>query len=249
MNNIKAIFIKQITSLLKNPVLIINGIIFLAIAGAFLIFLSPEDEYDCHSCIPAYICATCQEEEDNRFQLPTPSQVGLFAVIFIGLGLMGSASAQVNEDKTTTNLRFMAMAEVRPYQYLLGTVTAMIIVVAIMLVPYALLGGYFGTSFFRFMTIGIFGGLTSILLGIVIGLSKIPIIATPLSILMGMGPAFSTFNERVANLLRFTFIQQVNIAFSDLEVNLSSSFLIIGANFAIVLLVFIVMHRKNRFNL
>ena len=248
MNNIKAIFMKQMASLIKHPVLIINGIIFLVLAGVFMFFLSPDEEKDCHICVPAYVCAVCQEEEDNRFQLPLPSQVGMFAVIFVGLGLMGSASAQVNEDKTTTNLRFMAMAEMRPYQYMLGTVAAMIIVVAVMLVPYALLGGYLGERFLWFMVVGLLGGLSSILFGMVVGLSKVPILATPISIVLGLGPTFSSFNETIANLLRFTFIQQVNIAFSDLEADLSSNILIISANLGVFLLVFMFMHRKNRFN-
>ena len=236
-------------SLIKNPVMVIHGIMYLIIAAVFIFLASPDEVYDCHSCIPEYVCTTCQEEKDNQFQFPIPSETGLFAVIFVGLGLMSSAAGQVSEDKTTTNLRFMAMAEMRPYQYLIGTVTAMLIVVTIMLVPYALLGGYLGTNFFWFMTIGIAGGLTSTLLGIVIGLSKMPFIATPLSIVLGLGPTISSFNETVANLLRFTFIQQVNIAFSDLEADLSSNFQIIGANFAVILIVFIIMHRKNRFNL
>ena len=248
MNNINAIFIKQLTNHLKVPSIIIMGFMFLIIAAAILFFFEADEVRDCDVCIPEYVCAPCEEEEANRFQVVIPSQVGIFAVIFIGLALVGSASAIVLEDKATTNLRFMAMADVRPYQYLIGTVASTIIVVAGMLVFYALLGGYFRDSPFRFMAIGISGGLVSILLGIVIGLSKMPALATPISIILGLGPVVMAANEALANVLRFTFIQQVSLAIYDLEADLTSNFLIIGANGVVVLLIFLFMHRKNRFN-
>ena len=246
MNNAKAIFIKQLTSLLKVPSMIIQGILFLLIAAAFVFFLGPDEVHECYDCIPAYVCAPCEEEAAARFELPVPSGVALFTVIFIGLALVGSASALVNEDKTTTNLRFMSMADVRPYEYLAGTFVAIMLVVSAMLVFYALLGGYFG---FRFMAVGIAGGMVSAMLGIVIGLSKMPLLATPFSLILGLGPTFGNLNQNVANVLRFTFIQQVNVALADLGANLTESFLIIGANGLVVLLLFVWMHRKNRFNL
>jgi len=244
MNNVKAIFIKQLTSLIKAPSLIIQGILFLVIAGVFLLIAS--EPPDCDTCIPAYVCEICEED---RFELPLPSGVALFAVIFIGLALVGSASSQVNEDKTTKNLRFMAMADVKPFQYLLGTATAMIIVVGAVLFFYALLGGYITSNMFWFMTVGISGGIVSILLGVVIGLSKVPILATPISLILGLGPTLGSLNETVARALSFTFIQQVNIAMADLSEDLTSNFLIIAANGVVVLLLFTWMHRKNKFNL
>ena len=245
MNNIIAIFIKQLTCCIKVPSIIIQGIMFLIIAAVFMFIMPPDEDYDCSVCIPAYVCVTCEERAADRFEMPFPSQIGMFAVIFIGLALVGSVSGLVLEDKSTTNLRFMAMADVKPFQYLIGTVASVIIVVTGMLIPYALLGGYFG---FPFMAIGIAGGFVSILFGIVIGLSRAPILATPISLVLGMGPMIGSFNETAANILRFTFIQQVNIAFSDLDADLTSNFLIIGVNGVVVLLIFIIMHRKNKFN-
>jgi len=249
MINIKAIFIKQLTSLIKAPSMIVQGILFLIIAGAFIFFFPYEEDVECLSCIPAYICAACEYIAYNRFELPIPSGTAIFAIIFVGLALVGSASGQVAEDKSTTNLRFMAMADVRPWQYLIGTFCAMVIVMSFMLVFYALLGGYFGVDMLRFMSIGVFGGMVSILLGIAIGLSKAPLLATPISLILGLGPTFAAGNEAAANLLRFTFIQQVNIAFADLNADLTSNFMIVAINGVVILLVFFIAHRKNRFNL
>ena len=249
MNNIKAIFIKQLTSALKVPTIIIQGLIFLGMAAAFVFLLPADPEYDCYVCVPAYVCAACEAREYERFQLPLPTGVSVFAVIFVGLALMGGTSGMVLEDKTTTNLRFMAMADVKPYQYLIGTLSSLLIVVTVMLVFFALLGGYFGDGFFRFMAVGVAGGLVSLLFGIVMGLSKIPFLAWPFSFVLGMGPTFASQNQALANVLRFTYVQQVNIALADLNADLTPIFLTIGANAVVVLLVFLLMHRKNKFNL
>jgi len=248
MNNIKAIFIKQLTSQLKVPSIIIQGIMFLVIAGAMMFFMTPDEEHDCDYCVPAYVCAPCEYEESNRFQIRVLSGLGIFTVIFIGLALVGSSSALVAEDKSTTNLRFMAMADVRPYQYLIATVGAIIIVVAGMLIFYGLFGGYLRSNPLEFMAVGIAGGLVSIMLGIVIGLSKYPVLGMPVSIILGLGPTIGNFNEAFANATRFTFIQQVNLALYDLNAVTATNFLIIGANAAVILAVFALMHRRNRFN-
>jgi len=247
MINTKAVFLKQLTSMIKVPSLIVQGVLFLIIALVFVLIAAAADDYDCGNCIPAYVCEVC--EEDAGFELPIPSVGGLFTVIFIGLALVGSSSALVYEDKLTKNLKFMAMADVKPHQYLLGTFFSILLVVTAMLVFYGLVSGYIFSDMLWFMVIGITGGIVSILLGVVIGLSKVPILATPISLILGLGPTLGSLNETLANMLRFTYIQQVNIAIAELDGDLTSNFLIIGANGVVVLSLFIFMHRKNKFNL
>lgn len=248
MNNIKAVFIKQATSLVKVPIMLVQGVVFLIIAVVMNFLLNEPEEYDCYVCVPAYVCEVCQAREDERFSLPIPSGISMFAVIFVGLALVGSASAMVSEDKTTMNLRFMAMADVRPWQYLLATLGSMIIAVSAMLSLFALAGGYFGMDFVRYMALGVSGGLVSVLFGITIGLSRFPLLAMPISIMLGLGPGFANANEALANVLRFTFIQQVNIGMAELDADLSNNFMIIGINGLVFLGIFFWMHRKNRFN-
>ena len=249
MNNIKAIFIKQFVTQIKVPSIIVMGILFLVMAVVLVFLIGEDEDYDCDVCVPAYVCVPCEEREEARFRPPIPSGVGMFTILFVGLALIGSASAVVTEDKTTKNLQFMSMAEVKPYQYLLGTLPSLTIIVAVILVFYALAGGYFGVDMIRFVGICLAGGIVSILFGIVIGLSRVPILATPISIMLGLGHTFSYHNETLANILRFTFIQQVNIGIAELDGDLTSNFVVIGINGLVLLLVFIFMHRKNKFNL
>jgi len=165
--------------------------------------------------------------------------------MFVGFALVGSASALVIEDKTTQNLRFMAMADVKPWQYLVGTVVSMAILSVGILALYALVGRYLGVQMIWFMAITMSGAIVSILLGLVVGLSKAPGLTTLLSLVLGLGPMLSGFNEALARVLRFTFTQQVNLAVSDLSADLSTNFMIIGANGAVILLLFVWMHRKG----
>ena len=243
MNNIKAIFIKQFQSMLKNPVLIGQAILYLAIVLVLTFFIGGPPE-DCDSCIPAYVCAQCLED-NPPLDTPNPSLAGLFTVMFVGLALVGAASALVIEDKTTQNLRFMSMARVKPGQYMLGTTTAMFSLIFVILICYALSGRYLGIDMLWFMAVTMSGAIVSILLGIVMALSKAPALTTPISLFLGMGPMLSTFNETLARGLRFTYTQQINLAVSDLSGDLSSNFIIIGINGAVTLLLFIIMYRKG----
>ncbi|MCL2528658.1 MAG: hypothetical protein FWE42_09605 [Defluviitaleaceae bacterium] len=244
MKNIKAIFFKQFQSLLRNPGMIVQAVLFLILVIIMNFLIGGYEATDCESCIPAYVCTQCLEE-DAGTDTPDPSLVGLFAVMFVGFAIVGSASALVVEDKTTQNLRFMAMAGVKPWQYLIGTVVGMVIIIIGILVLYALVGRYLGVQMIWFMAITGSGALVSVLLGLVVGLSKVPGLATLFSLVLGLGPMLSGFNEALARVLRFTYTQQVNLAVSDLGADLTSNFMIIGVNGAVILLLFVWMHRRG----
>jgi len=244
MRNAKAIFFKQLQSLIRNPGLIVQAVLFLVLVIIMSFLIGGDDALDCESCIPAYVCSQCLEE-DALLDTPPPSLTGLFTVMFVGFALVGSASALVIEDKTTKNLRFMAMADVKPWQYLVGTIVSMAIISFGLLALYAIVGRYFGVQMLWFMSVTASGALVSILLGLVVGLSKAPGLATLLSLILGLGPMLSGFNEALARILRFTYTQQVNLALGDLSADLTTNFTIIGVNGAVILVLFIWMHRKG----
>jgi hypothetical protein len=244
MRNTKAIFIKQMRSMIKSPALLIQGAIFVVMIVVFSFLLGPDRE--CDHCIPAYVCETCMRENPIH-SLPTPSIAGLFTVMFVGMMLMGSASALVQEDKTTHNLRFMTMAGMKPAQYLFGTATALFLMSAGILVFYAMAGRYFGLQTLLFMAITTSGAAVSIILGIALGLSKVPVLATPISLVVAMGPMLSSFNESIARWTHYVYTQQVNLAIYHLaERGLQQqTFVIIGANGLVFMLAFVWMHRKG----
>ena len=242
MRNAKAIFHKQTASLIKNPGMLAQAGVFLLMIIVFAVFL--DNTSNCDFCIPEYICRTCIES-NARHGLPDPSMTGMLIFLFTGLTLISSASALVTEDKTTMNLRFMSMADVKPVQYALGTGASMMMFATVIPVLFALVGRYFGMQMFWFWSIAVSGSLVSVLLGLTIGLSKRPALTTPLALILGIGPMLSQFNERLAHSLRFTYTQQIRLAVSNLDADLTDNFLIIAANGAVILVIFIWMHRKK----
>jgi len=248
MKNIKAVFIKQFQSLLKNPVMLAQALFYLVLILIITFLVGTNDDIECHVCIPAYVCATCLEA-NPPLDVPTPSITGLFTVLFVGLAMVGAASALVVEDKTTKNLRFMTMAKVKPKEYLIGTAASMASLSFVVLLLFAIVGRYFGVQMLWFMAVTGFGAVVSMLFGITLGLSKYPYLTTPLSLIVGMGPMLSSFNETLAHALRFTYTQQINLAVSDFHsgypLDLTNNFLIIGANGLVVLVLFVWMLRKG----
>ena len=242
MRNIYAVFLKQFMSLIKNPGMIVQALIFLGLVLVMSFLIGAEDDKNCYDCIPAYVCTVCLENDTDT---PNPSLTGLFTIMFVGLAMVGSASALVLEDKTTVNLRFMAMANVKPKQYLLGTGISLLIISFVLLVLFSIVGRYFGMQMLLFLAVTTVGAVVSILLGITVGLSKAPYITAPLSIILGMGPMLSNFNDTLAHILRFTYTQQINLAISDLDADLTTNFVIIAANGVAILLLFLWMRRKG----
>jgi len=249
MRNIRAIFFKQSQSLIKSPGMIIQAVLFMALILVMSFLISDDGPIDCDSCIPKYVCAYCLENGGAPLNTPNPSLTGLFTVMFVGFAVVGTASALVIEDKTTQNFRFMKMADVKPKHYLLGTLASMSIITLVLLFLYAVVGGYFGANMLWFMGAAMAGALVSILLGLLVGMSRAPGLTTVFSLVLGLGPMLSSFNEALARLLWFTYTQQVNIALSDLSdgvtTGFGTNFMVIGANGVVILLMFIWMHRKG----
>ncbi|MCL2499640.1 MAG: ABC transporter permease [Defluviitaleaceae bacterium] len=246
MKNTKAIFIKQIRSLIKSPAMIGQGIFFAVVVLVMTFLMGPERE--CDVCIPAYVCETCLRENPLH-SLPTPTIAGLFTVMFVGMALMSSSSGLVQEDKTTHNLRFMTMAGMKPFQYLVGTASALFIMTIPILFLFAMVGRYFGGDTLWFLIIATSGAIVSILFGIAMGLSKAPGLAYPISMIIGFGPMFSSFNENLARWMHFTYTQQINLGIYHLGKgeggNLPRMFMILGVSAVVILLAFVWMHRKG----
>ncbi|MCL2602867.1 MAG: ABC transporter permease [Defluviitaleaceae bacterium] len=246
MKNTKAIFIKQIRSLIKSPALLAQGVFFALVVLVMTFLMGPERE--CDECIPAYVCETCLRENPLH-SLPTPTIAGLFTVMFVGMALMGSSSALVLEDKTTHNLRFMTMAGMKPFQYLVGTAAALFIATIPVLFLFSMVGRYFGAATLWFMLIAVSGAAVSILLGIAMGLSKMPALAAPISMIIGFGPMFSSFNESLARWFHYAYTQQINLAIYHLGKgeggNLPRMFMILGISALVIMLAFVWMHRKG----
>ena len=228
MRVIKAIFIKQAKDMLKNPMVLVMFIIFPAVAFFMKNFVPiPENEY-----------------------FSSDMFVTMMASIFAGMGLITAASDVIAEDIERRSLRFLIIAGVKPHQYLIGTGGFFVLAGAIVSVIFALIGGFSGTDFAKFIAIMIPGVATSIILGTVIGMvsknrQTATAMATPAAILVGFTPMLAGFNETVYRFAGFLYTQQINVIVNDFSAGLTKPLLIVVANIAILVAVFIFAYKKK----
>ena len=240
MKNINAVFRKHLSSMIRMPLIWGQAGLFFVIMLVFGFF-----DTDCEDCIrpEPEMCDACIAALGEG----TPSMAGTFTFMFVGMVLMSTTSGLVQEDKTTKNLKFMNMANVKAWQYIMATFPAVFLIALPVAFLFPLGGRYFGImELLVFVSITLAGMCASIMLGMVMGLSPYPGFSFPLGMIIGFGPMIANTNAAAAQVLRFTFNQQVNLALRDLEANLTQNFMIIGINFAVFLIILIFMHRKGR---
>ncbi|MCL1864090.1 MAG: ABC transporter permease [Defluviitaleaceae bacterium] len=180
-NNTVAVFIKQLTSNIRQPV-------FLGLAGVWLVM--------------GLVFAFFSDQHVSQY-------VSMFMVLIVGMQLTGVATSCVTEDRTTMNLRFMGMAGVKPRQYCTGTFAAVFLMAMFICVVYAVVGGYRGTNFFIFLGFTWLASAVSALLGITMGLSKWPWLTTPVGMLLGLAPMIAAMNENMEDIFRFLYTLQI----------------------------------------
>lgn len=223
MRNIKAIFIKQLMSYIKNPQVYALPLMLLGFVVVFSMFSSEQYAWEF---------------------------ANMFAPLFLGMAMVGAASSFIWEDRLTMNLRFMAMAGMRPYQYLIGTGGALMVAAVVFLTMFGILGRYSVSELFVFLPLTILGAMTSVLLGITLALAphKFRPVAQTIPFLLGFGSILAEANENVAGMLYFVFNRQIQLALDGMMeygTDPTRSFYIVAANIVVVLIAFIVMHRKN----
>ena len=223
MRNIQAIFIKQLQSYVKKPQSYGVPLMLLGLALIFSLLVS--DQYPW--------------EFSN-----------MFSPVFMGMGMVGTASACIWEDKLTMNLRFMSMAGVRPTQYLIGTGGALIVVAAVVLVLFGAIGRYSFSELIVYLSLGILGATTAVILGVTLALAppKFMPVAQAVPFILAFAPMLSDANETIAEIFYFIFTRQIQLALNGMMeygLDVTRSFYIVLANMGIVLLAFIIMHRKN----
>ena len=224
MRNIKAIFIKQLKSFFKNPSLF-------GTPGAFLL-------------IPFLILLLIPGTGEDRGII-----ISQFVLMFAGISMIGNAAVVINEDRDTMNLRFMAMAGVKPYQYLLASGGVLLLVSLGALFLFGLMAQYSGEVMLNFLILSMLGITCSILLGTTLSLSKIAPFTMVVALILGVGPIFANGNETLANIFHFTYVQQMNNFIQQSSEGIVSipndAFQIVLINLAVLLVLFIITNLRN----
>ena len=228
---IKSIFIKQTLSYFKNPGFIATPVMFLTMTALFQWLLVGEDD--------------------------TANFANVFSIIFVAMSMVGTATALIMEDKMTSNLRFMSMAGVKPWQYLLGTGLSLALSSFIVLILFALIGGFRGEDLAMFFAITMAGAVTSILLGITLGLLKLPLLSMPISMVLAFINIIADANETVDMLSTFIYTRQIHLVLNretlaDVEypdlpvyIDVNHAIMIILINLVVVIIFFLISNLKN----
>lgn len=227
MRSIRAIFIKQMWDIIKNKIVLMQFIVFPAIAFAFTELIAKKDP----------------STSDTMF-------VTMFAAIFSGMTLLMATAGAIAEDRESKSLRFLIMAGVKPWEYLLGIGGVMMSAGVIVSLIFALLGGFAGAEFVKFMAVMLSGSGASILLGASVGMisknqQAAMALGMPVSMIIGFTPMVSMFNKNVEKIFSIFYTQQINLVVNDFSVNMLQPLLIILINIILLMALFTAIYKKK----
>jgi ABC-2 type transport system permease protein len=227
MRNARAIFLKQARDIFRNPMVLVQFVIFPLVA-----FVMTEMIAKSNPDIPR-----------NMF-------VTMMASIFAGMALIPTMAGVIAEDMERKSLRFLVMAGVKPHEYLIGTGGFILLAGAFVSVLFCFIGEFPGTELVKFAAVLIAGVAASILLGATLGiLSKnqqaATSIAMPLAVLLGFTPMIAQFNETVRKGASILYTQQLNVIVGDFSANFPKAMAVIGGNIAVLAVLFVLAYRRK----
>lgn len=224
----KAIFIKQMKDTIKNKSILVQFVMFPVISIILTMSVSISE-------------------------IPSEYFVILFATMYVGMAPIIVVSNIIGEEKENGSLRMLMMSNVKPFEYILGVSSFVMIVCILGLLVMGVAGGYEGISLFYFIGICSMGMLISILMGSVIGLyAKNQMSANSLSVpamlICSFVPMISMFNQQVKEFGQVIYTQQINDLLTALPITAMpmKSLLIIFVNFIILFIIYIRMFGKRK---
>lgn len=227
MNRIRAILKKQLKDTLKNKSILLQFIMFPVLTVIIANSVVMEN-------LP-----------DNFF-------VNLFAVMYIGMSPLTSMSTIISEEKECNTLRVLLMSNVKASEYLLGTGFYIVALCMIGALVMGLQGDYSGEELFRFVVLMFTGIVVSTLIGAVVGVgSKNQMSATsisvPLMIIFSFAPMVAMFNDKIVRISKYLYTQQISDMLTDISGTSTNgeSWIIIGCNASVALVIFCILYRKK----
>lgn len=226
MNNIIAIFKKQLKDTFKNKTVLIQFVMF----PVLTIIMNNTIKID---------------------GMPENFFVTLFATMYIGMAPLTSMTAVISEEKEKNTLRVLMMSDVKPYEYLVGTGSYILAACMAGAVVICITGSYSLQESFIFIAVMAAGIIVSLLTGATIGIfSKTQMMATsvsvPVMMVFAFMPMLSMFNTTLAKFSKLIYPGQINIMLkqiSSLQLEISN-ICIIASNLFIFTALFTIAYKK-----
>ncbi len=227
MKSTGAIFIKQAKDIFKNPMVLVQFIVFPAVALVMTNLIAKPNEHI----------------SNNMF-------VTMMAAIFAGMALITTMAGVIAEDKERKSIRFLVMAGVKPHEYLLGTGGFILLAGVLVSVVFGLIGTFTGAELGKFLIIMTFSTAASVLLGASIGmLSKNQQSATavsmPLAMIFGFVPMLASFSKPIEKAASFLYTQQLNVVVNDFSANFTKAMVVTAVNIGVLMVLFVLAYRKS----
>ena len=244
MRNVSAVFYKQLKDTLKNLSTLLQFIIYPLVAFVMNMLAVPDMEG-----VPEDIL------EIIAANMPTVNMVTMMATVFAGMGVLTVIPGIITEDMEKKSLRFLVMAGVKPWSYLIGVSGVILFVSLFTSVAFSLIGGFSGLDFIIFTAAMMSGVVGSIVLGAMFGVlsgthQSASGLVLPVALILGFGPMIAQFNDTAARILNIFYTQQLNVIADSLNTGNTStplwqSFGIMWANVAVLALLFVLVFKKK----
>lgn len=227
MNNVFAVFRKQIKDTFKNKTVLIQFVMF-------------------------PVLTLIMNRTIKADGMPKNFFVYLFATMYIGMAPLTSIASIIAEEKEKNTLRVLMMSNVKPYEYLLGIGSYVWLACMFGATVICAAGGYELKTGIVFMTVMAIGILSSLLVGAAIGTwSKTQMMATsiavPAMMILAFMPMLSLFNSTIAKIAKYIYSEQISILLQQISsIYISTeNILIIAVNMLLAVVLFAVAYKRS----
>lgn len=163
-------------------------------------------------------------------------------------------AAIIAEEKEKNTLRVLMLSGVRPMEYLISIGSFVLIGTLITSSLFIGIGNYSLSEAGAFLGVMTIGGSISIILGMTIGayasnMMSANGLAVPIAMFFAFLPMLASFNEKVEQVARFTYSQQISQMIEHNSIRTLMSIGVILVNCILLLVAFIVIFRRNRLDI
>lgn len=178
----------------------------------------------------------------------------LFSTMYIGMAPLTAMAAVISEEKEKNTLRVLMMANIKPWQYLIGTGSYVFLIC--MAGAGVMASGLPLTAIPFYMLIMAAGFLLSILTGACVGIfAENQMAATsltmPVMMILSFLPMLSMFNDSIRKIARIFYTQQLKLCLDHIPAA-SLTFSVFGEALSIILInaifiisVYVVIYKRK----
>ena len=225
MRNVGVIFKKQLKDTLKNKTVLIQFVMF-------------------------PLMTLIMEHAISLPDMPELFFTKLFSVMYMGMAPMTSAAAIISEEKEKNTLRALMMANVKPWEYLLGV--GAYVWTLCMAGAGIMATGLTSSDIPLYLGVMAAGFVISISLGACIGIfSSNQMTATslfvPVMLVFSFSPMLAMFNDKIEKVARIFYTQQLRVLMNQMSFEgiKPESILILTVNAVLAIALFFVAFKRK----